>query len=234
MAEGLVLVVDDDPHIRDICRLYLAQSGFGVAEADNGEDALDAISRLQPDLVILDIMLPVQDGIQVLSEVRTRDQWLPVLMLTALGEEEHRIQGLRLGADDYLTKPFSPREMVARAEAILRRATLAAAGGVGGGDVIRVPGLTVDEPRRQAWRDGELLTLTPREFDLLLFLAASPGRSWSRTQLLEQVWGFDFEGDERTVDVHVTRLRAKLERPDGYRYIHTVWGVGYRFAVETA
>jgi DNA-binding response OmpR family regulator len=229
---GRVLVVDDDPHIREICRLYLAQAGFQVEEAADGEAALARIAAAPPDLVVLDILLPGRDGIHVLGAIRARDEWLPVLLLTALGDEDQRVRGLRLGADDYLTKPFSPRELVARAEAILRRARLAAPRAVDAAPVLEVPGLIVDQARRQAWRSGELLALTPREFDLLGFLVSHPGRVWTRSQLLEQVWGFDFEGDERTVDVHITRLRAKLEGRRDYRYIHTVWGVGYRFAVE--
>jgi DNA-binding response OmpR family regulator len=231
---GRILVVDDDPHIRDICRLYLERSGYRVLEAADGEEALRLISDNPPDLVVLDVLLPKRDGITVLTSVRERDQWVPVLMLTALGDEAERIRGLRTGADDYLTKPFSPRELVARVEAILRRAVLAsAARPEPSGQVYQVPGLVVDEGRRLAWRGGELLTLTPREFDLLCFLVAHPGRTWTRGQLLEHVWGFEYAGDERTVDVHITRLRNKLETDGRYRYLHTVWGVGYRFAVES-
>ncbi|MCL8208118.1 MAG: response regulator transcription factor [Actinomycetia bacterium] len=226
-----VLVVDDDANIRDICRLYLTQDGFRVDEAADGRAGLEAIARRPPDVVVLDIMLPEVDGIAVLTEIRRRDQWLPVLLLTALGDEEERIKGLTLGADDYLTKPFSPRELVARVRALVRRSTLVPPSG----QVWRVPGLVVDEGRRQAWRDGEPLALTPREFDLLAYFIRHPNQTLSRSQLLENVWGFDFEGEDRTVDVHITRLRAKLEDGrGGIRYLHTVWGVGYRFEVVGA
>lgn len=228
------LVVDDDPHIRDICRLYLEEAGFTVAEAGNGQEALDLLDRWYPDVLVLDIMLPKIDGTEVLNRVRSRDQWLPVLMLTALGDESERIQGLSLGADDYLTKPFSPREMVARVQAVLRRALLVAEGKMRIPDADRrFPGLVVQVDQRQAWRDGEALTLTPREFDLLEYMVEHAGQVLRREVILERVWGFDFEGDDRTVDVHVTRLRSKLEPPGTrWRYIHTVWGTGYRFSAE--
>lgn len=226
-----VLVVDDDSHIRDICRLYLTQAQFQVEEAANGVEGLEFIQRHPPDLVVLDVMLPELDGIGLLTKIRERDQWLPVLMLTALGNEEQRIRGLTLGADDYLTKPFSPREMVARVQTLLRRAHSSVR--TQAGEVLRATGLIVDEGQHQAWREGQPLTLTPREFDLLSYFLRHPRQILTRTQLVEHVWGFDFEGEDRTVDVHVTRLRAKLEGANPqYRYIHTVWGVGYRFEVE--
>jgi DNA-binding response OmpR family regulator len=228
MANGVVLVVDDDARIRDICRRYLEQAAYVVLEAEDGEQALRVAAERRPDLVVLDILLPGRDGIQVLTELRQQDYWTPVLLLTALTAEDDRITGLKLGADDYLTKPFSPRELVARVEAVLRRVRR---GAQEGGDRIQAGAVTVDEAARKAWCGGMPLTLTPREFDLLAHLVRHPGRTWTRAQLLEQVWGFDFEGDERTVDVHITRLRAKLEQHGASRYIETVWGVGYRFVV---
>lgn len=226
-----ILVVDDEPAIREICRLYLEQAGYQVEEASDGDAALDAVEHHPSDLVVLDIMLPGLDGLEVLDRIRARDQWLPVLLLSALTSEDSRIGGLMQGADDYLTKPFAPRELVARVGVILRRL---AVGPIPDGQVIRVPGLVVDEVQRQVWRGGQPLTLTPREFDLLTFLIRHARQTQSRDRLLTAVWGLDFEGDDRTIDVHITRLRSKLERlADGYRYIHTVWGVGYRFEVET-
>ncbi|NMP21022.1 response regulator transcription factor [Sulfobacillus harzensis] len=223
-----VLVVDDDAHIRELCRLYLTHDGFVVDEAVDGQEALDAINGNAYDLVVLDLMMPQVDGFDVLSEVRQRDQWLPVVMLTAMGDEEDRILGLDMGADDYVIKPFSPKELVARVKAVLRRAT--AEPPARPSTVIRHPGLMIDVEKRTAHAGQEALSLTPREFDLLAFLASNPRQIFSRDVLLDRVWGFEFEGDSRTVDVHVTRLRQKLlATSTPYEYLDTVWGQGYRF-----
>ncbi|WP_053960529.1 response regulator transcription factor [Sulfobacillus thermosulfidooxidans] len=226
--KSVILLVDDEDHIRELCRLYLQSAGFEVTEAADGLSALQKLEQQDVDLVVLDIMLPGIDGFEVLKTIRARQVWLPVVMLTAVGDEEDRIAGLEQGADDYLIKPFSPKELVARVKAVLRRAQSPIAPEEM--DVIRFPGLMLDASQRLATAGGEELTLTPREFDLLWFLASHPQQVFSRDQLLDRVWGFDFEGDGRTVDVHITRLRQKLlKTPSPYQYVETVWGQGYRF-----
>ena len=226
-----ILVVDDEQHIRELCRIYLEKAGYSVIEAGNGAQTLELLQRHTIDLVVLDIMLPEVDGWQVLKAIRQRDVWLPVVMLTAVGEEENRIEGLEAGADDYLIKPFSPRELVARVRAVLRRATVSLP--PEDVDSIRYPGLLLDYGRRLVTCGQDVLTLTPREFDLLWFLAQNPQQVFTREQLLDRVWGYDFEGDARTVDVHVTRLRHKLLASSSpYTYLETAWGQGYRFRPE--
>lgn len=223
-----VLVVDDDAHIRELCRLYLTHDGFLVDEAADGQEALDAIEHNAYDVVVLDLMMPRVDGFDVLSDVRGRDGWLPVVMLTAMGDEEDRILGLDMGADDYVIKPFSPKELVARVKAVLRRATAEPL--AHDATAIRHPGLLVDVEKRTVYAGQEPVTLTPREFDLLAFLASHPRQILTRDVLLDRVWGFEFDGDSRTVDVHVTRLRQKLLATSApYEYLETVWGQGYRF-----
>lgn len=230
-AAATLLVVDDEPHIRELCRMYLERAGYGVMEAGSGDQALEILEHHAIDLVVLDIMLPVVDGWEVLTTVRGRDVWLPVVMLTAVGEEEDRITGLEAGADDYLIKPFSPRELVARVRAVMRRASAI----LPPEDVetMRFPSLMLDYSRRLCVCGQDTLSLTPREFDLLWFLAKHPQQVFSREQLLDRVWGFDFDGDARTVDVHITRLRHKLVHSSSpYAYLETVWGQGYRFKPE--
>jgi DNA-binding response OmpR family regulator len=229
-----VLVVDDDATVSDVVRRYLERAGYEVALAGDGFGALDAVARRRPELVVLDLMLPGLDGLEVCRRLRAGDPELPIVMLTALGEESDRLAGLELGADDYVTKPFSPRELVLRVQSVLRRAARAAeptaehlAEHLADGD------LTVDAPRRLARLRGEELALTVREFDLLVFLMRHPGRAFRRAELLEGVWGWTF-GDQSTVTVHVRRLREKIEEnPAAPRRIVTVWGVGYRYEVGT-
>jgi DNA-binding response OmpR family regulator len=220
-----VLVVDDDLTVRDVVRRYLERAGHQVALADNGEDALAWIARHEPDLVVLDLMLPGIDGLEVCRRLRETSA-VPVVMLTALGEEENRIAGLQLGADDYVTKPFSPRELALRVSSVLRRTggmTPPAAKELADGD------LRLDVAARTALLRGGELSLTTREFDLLAFLLSNPGEAFTREQLLEKVWGWDF-GDQSTVTVHVRRLREKIEAvPAKPVRIATVWGVGYRY-----
>lgn len=224
----VILLVDDEDHIRELCRLYLQSAEFEIVEAADGLSALKKLERKAVDLVVLDIMLPGIDGFGVLKAIRERQVWLPVVMLTAVGDEEDRIAGLEQGADDYLIKPFSPKELVARVRAVLRRTQ--APQTLEEMEILRFPGLMLDAQQRLATAGGEVLTLTPREFDLLWFLAQHPQQVFSRTQLLDRVWGFDFEGDGRTVDVHITRLRQKLMKAaSDYQYVETVWGQGYRF-----
>jgi DNA-binding response OmpR family regulator len=221
-----VLVVDDDLTVRDVVRRYLELAGHQVALADNGEDALAWIAENDPDLVVLDLMLRGIDGLEVCRRLRQTSA-VPVVMLTALGEEENRIAGLQLGADDYVTKPFSPRELALRVSSVLRRSGAAqpalAAKELFDGD------LRLDIAARRATLAGVDLALTTREFDLLVFLLTHPGQAFTREQLLERVWGWDF-GDQSTVTVHVRRLREKIEAaPAKPTRIATVWGVGYRY-----
>ena len=223
------LLVDDDGHIRELCRMYMSHGGFAVEEAKDGREAVARIDKEPFDLVVLDLMLPELDGFDVLERIRGRDEWLPVIMLTAMGDEEDRILGLEMGADDYIIKPFSPKELVARAKAVLRRAQQRP-GGSGGETRIRHPGLLIDVQERLVQAGEDQLNLTPREFDLLCFLARHPKQIFTRDHLLDRVWGIDFEGDNRTVDVHVTRIRQKLLASSSpYDYLDTVWGRGYRF-----
>jgi len=220
-----VLVVDDDPTVSDVVRRYLEQDGCQVRLAADGADGLAAVAADVPDLVVLDLMMPGIDGIEVCRRLRRQLPALPVIMLTALGEEADRVLGLEVGADDYVTKPFSPRELVLRIRSVLRRSAPAA----GPPAYVRDGGLTLDTARRLAELDGTPLALTVREFDLLMFLLRHPGRAWSRAELLDKVWGWQF-GDQSTVTVHVRRLREKIEPdPAEPRRILTVWGIGYRY-----
>ncbi|GAA3065325.1 response regulator transcription factor [Actinokineospora globicatena] len=221
MATGRVLVVDDDVTVSDVVRRYLERDGHHVVLAGTGEDALRLVDADRPDLVVLDLMLPGIDGVEVCRRLRGA---IPVIMLTALGEEENRIAGLRLGADDYVTKPFSPRELALRVQSVLRRAApRPTARELHDGD------LRLDGTARTATLAGVELALTGREFDLLEFLMSHPGEAFTRAELLARVWGWDF-GDQSTVTVHVRRLREKVERvPAAPSRISTVWGVGYRY-----
>ncbi|MGH3486938.1 MAG: response regulator transcription factor [Actinopolymorphaceae bacterium] len=234
-----VLVVDDDVMVRDVVRRYLERSGHEVIMAGDGETALMLVDEHRPDLVVLDLMLPGMGGIEVCARIR-RSSALPVLMLTALGEEDDRIVGLEVGADDYVTKPFSPRELALRVLSILRRSDGdgrqsvdgPASSGADGGHAPRQLAdgdLVLDLAARRASLDGRPLALTIREFDLLSFLIGHPDTAFTRAQLLERVWDWDF-GDQSTVTVHVRRLREKIEPvPTQPRRIVTVWGVGYRY-----
>jgi DNA-binding response OmpR family regulator len=224
-----VIVVDDDPTVSDVVRRYLERAEYEVTLAADGPSALDAAARRRPDLVVLDLMLPGIDGLEVCRRLRGQDPDLPVVMLTALGDEADRVVGLSLGADDYVTKPFSPRELVLRVQSVLRRASRAAEPASGGPEVLHDGDLVVDVPRRVARLRGVELALTVREFDLLTFLMRNPGRAFRRGDLLDAVWGWTF-GDQSTVTVHVRRLREKIEEDSSTpRRIVTVWGVGYRY-----
>ena len=232
-TRGTVLVVDDEPTIVEVVARYLARAGFMAREAFDGPGAVEAARQHRPDLVVLDVMLPGFDGIEVMRRLHELPgEPVPVILLTARAEESDRLTGLRRGADDYVVKPFSPAELIARVEAVLRRA--ARTGAALDDDAELEPivhgSLTIDQAARTGALDGEQLSLTMREYDLLRFLAARPGRVFSRDQLMEEVWGYDFYTDTSTVTVHVRRLRAKLEPDPAHpRFIETVWGVGYRF-----
>ncbi|MFJ9350867.1 response regulator transcription factor [Streptomyces sp. NPDC101237] len=227
-AATRVLVVDDDPTVAEVVTGYLDRAGYLVDHADDGPAALARAAAHWPDLVVLDLMLPGMDGLEVCRRLRGRAP-VPVIMLTARGDEDDRILGLEVGADDYVTKPFSPRELVLRVESVLRRARPAPAA-----RSFSTAGLTLDPGARRATRNGAELGLTLREFDLLAFFLRNPGRAFGREDLMREVWGWDF-GDLSTVTVHVRRLRAKVEDdPARPRLIQTVWGVGYRFDAEAA
>jgi len=221
-----VLVVDDEPTIREIVVSYLERDGFKTLEAADGNRARELLESDPPDLVVLDLMLPGTDGLELCRWIRSRSR-LPVIMLTARGEESDRIVGLELGADDYVTKPFSPRELTARVRTVLRRAEPDAASE----DRLSYDGLVIDSGTREVTRNDDLLRLTAREFDLLWFLASHPRRVFSREQLMRRVWGYSAALDTGTVTVHMRRLREKIEDdPSHPRHLETVWGVGYRFA----
>jgi two-component system alkaline phosphatase synthesis response regulator PhoP len=220
-----ILVVDDEANIRDLAALYLEKEGFTVDAAGGGHDALGQFERNPPSLVILDVMMPGMDGFEVCRELRRRSD-VPILMLTARNEDIDKIVGLELGADDYMTKPFNPREMVARVKAILRRYE----GGRRPQNAITLANLSVDKARREAKVDGSELGLRTKEFDLLIAFVENPGIALTRDQLLETVWGYDYAGETRTVDVHVQHLRSKLSGA-GVQ-IETLRGVGYKL-VET-
>ncbi|MET7869749.1 response regulator transcription factor [Streptomyces cyaneofuscatus] len=225
-ARGRVLVVDDDPTVAEVVVGYLHRAGYAVERAGDGPAALERFAAARPDLVVLDLMLPAMDGFEVCRRMRAHGP-VPVIMLTARGDEEDRILGLETGADDYVTKPFSPRELVLRVESVLRRAG-AGAPAAEGARPLSGAGLRLDPVARSASRAGAGLALTLREFDLLAFLLRHPGRAFGREELMREVWGWDF-GDLSTVTVHIRRLRGKVEEdPARPRLIRTVWGVGYR------
>jgi len=222
-----VLVVDDEPTIADVVARYLQRAGFQTRVAQDGPQAIAMSAERAPDLVVLDVMLPGFDGLEVMRRLHEREHQRPaVILLTAKGEESDRIAGLRRGADDYVVKPFSPGELVARVQAVLRR-------GVGArldAQPLEFESLRIDPSARTAHVAGDQVLLTPREFDLLLFLASHPGAVFSRAQLMELVWQFPSYSDSSTVTVHIRRLRAKIEpEPENPTFIQTVWGVGYRF-----
>jgi DNA-binding response OmpR family regulator len=226
-----VLVVDDEPHIRTVLRGYLEAEGFAVSEAADGEAAVRQVRQSPPDLVLLDVMLPGIDGLEVLRQLRTFSD-VYVILVTARTEEVDKLVGLGVGADDYVTKPFSPREVAARVKAVLRRDR-----GMrdAGGAVLRFEGLSIDRDAREVRVDGTAVSLSALEFDVLAALADAPGRVFSRRQLLERVWGYDFFGDERVVDVHIRSLRARLgDDAAKPRLIATVRGVGYKFTGRPA
>jgi len=224
-AMTTVLVVDDEPIVRDVVVRYLQRDGFDTLEAADGESARRLIEEGSPQLVVLDVMLPGTDGLALCRWIRSRGE-LPVIMLTARGEEADRIVGLELGADDYVTKPFSPRELAVRVRTVLRRTAHASLPK----ERLELDRLVIDARTREVTLDGALLRLTAKEFDLLFFLASHPRQVFSRGQLMDRVWGYAIALDTGTVTVHVQRLRSKIELdPKSPQHLETVWGVGYRF-----
>jgi two-component system alkaline phosphatase synthesis response regulator PhoP len=224
-----ILVVDDELKIVQLARDYFEHAGFRVVVAADGDTALAAARREQPDLIVLDLGLPRRDGLDVARELR-RSSDVPIIMLTARGEETDRLIGLELGADDYIIKPFSPKELVARARAVLRRSEATAAAPT---SVVRIADVVLDLPKLKVERAGVVINLTPTEFQILTVLAGQPGRVFTRAQLLDAVQGVAFDSYERAIDAHIKNIRRKLEpEPSQPRYVQTVYGVGYRFAEE--
>lgn len=222
-----ILVADDEQEMRDLIRAYLERENYRVDEAADGYEVLQKVQNNQYDLLLLDIMMPELDGFSTCVQLR-RFSNIPIVFLSALGEELDRVQGLRIGGDDYIVKPFSPRELMARIEAILRRTKPLTS--TQPQDMLQYGNLRIDARGRAVYVNDEEITLTPKEFELLYFLAQHEGQVFSREQLLNQIWGFDYTGQERTVDTHVKTIRIKLKK-EGER-IKTVWGVGYKFEAE--
>ncbi|MDD2533408.1 MAG: response regulator transcription factor [Eubacteriales bacterium] len=231
------LIVDDDPHISELLRLYFNKDGFDVVSCFDGIEAIERFPQAQPDIVILDLMLPGKDGYDVLRDIR-RHSNVPVIMLTARGDTLDKVVGLELGADDYVQKPFEPKELMARVKAVLRRAEPDGElqknpSDQTAGEWVEYPGIRIDKSRYSVTVSGQNLEMPPKELELLFFLSSHPNRVFTREQLLENIWGFDFFGESRTVDVHIKRIREKIEdmgeHPDWQ--IKTVWGVGYKFEV---
>ena len=220
-----ILIVDDDPHLRELSGVFLQREGFDVSEAANGVEALSFLENRKVDLVILDIMMPQMDGWEVCQQLRAWHD-LPVLMLTAKGETSQKLKGFQVGADDYLVKPFEPLELVARVKALLKRYRIATSQRVQAGD------LQMDRKTFEIIVHGERLTLPLKEFELLFKLAGTPGRTFSRDQLIEDIWGYDFAGNERTLDVHINRLRERFPEDRHSFRIRTIRGLGYRLEVD--
>jgi len=227
-----ILVVEDDPGISDLVRLHLEEAGYAVETAPDGRTGLDRSAESRFDLIVLDLMFPSgPDGLEVCRQLRARPEYTPILMLTARATEVDRVVGLEMGADDYLTKPFGVRELVARVKALFRRIEVLEESSVeDSARAIEVKGLRINPERREVSVDGQLIKLTAKEFDLLVHFARNPGRVFQRSQLLDAVWGYAHAGYEHTVNAHINRLRSKIERdPSQPTYIQTVWGIGYKF-----
>jgi len=222
-----ILVVDDDRNIAELISLYLQKEGFETKEVYNGREAVEIFHAYAPFLVLLDLMLPGMDGYKICEEIR-KTSLVPIIMLTAKGETFDKVKGLELGADDYIVKPFDPSELVARVKAVLRRYEHKE----NTNQIIELPNLTIDPVRHVVTYHGKELELPPKEFELLYYLANHPGRSFNRDELLLECWGYDFPGDTRTVDVHIMRIREKLNKNDNWA-IKTVWGIGYKLEVPT-
>lgn len=223
-----ILVVDDDQHIAELISLYLMKDGYDTQEVYDGKQALEAVTTYEPNLILLDLMLPGMDGYQVCAEVRKTSK-VPIIMLTAKGETFDKVLGLELGADDYIVKPFDPKELVARVKAVLRRYEAGSAKEEeDDGQVLRYPDLEINLSNYTVMYHGKNVDFPPKEFELLYFLASNPKRVFTREQLLDRIWGYEYAGDTRTVDVHVKRIREKLNQDDEWG-IRTVWSVGYKF-----
>lgn len=227
MPNVRALIVDDDKHICELIRLYMEKEGYSAEVVYDGKSALERFKLNPPAIVVLDIMLPVLDGIEVLKEIR-RTSNIPVIMLTAKGETFDKVLGLELGADDYIVKPFEPKELIARIKAVLRRFETK----TNANKEVSYPNININLNTYELKLNGKITELPPKEIELLYFLASHPNKVFTRDQLLDEVWGYDFFGDSRTVDVHIKRLREKLEGYEDFWQLKTVWGVGYKFEVN--
>ena len=232
MALEKVLVVDDDPNICDVLRMYLENEGYSVILSYDGEEALVKFNALKPDIILLDVMLPTLDGWQVCREVRKKSS-VPIIMITAKGDTFDKVLGLELGADDYVLKPFDSKELVARVKAVLRRYQPAKpeTPAASRGKVVDYPGIEINLTNYAVTVDGKNVDMPPKELELLYFLASSPNQVFTREQLLDQIWGYEYVGDTRTVDVHIKRLREKIKDHPSWG-LSTVWGIGYKFEVK--
>ncbi len=234
LTKTTILVIEDDPDIADLLRIHLSDLGYSVERAEDGKTGLDKALNGNHALVILDLMLPILDGLEVCKRIRARDRHLPILMLTAKSEELDKVLGLELGADDYLTKPFSLRELIARVKALFRRIEIAQENTQQDTtQPLHFGDLVIDPEKRKVTLRAQTLELTAKEFDLLMLFAQHPGRAYSRQELLDLVWGYQYAGYSHTVNTHINRLRSKIEDdPSAPRYVKTVWGLGYRFAEQ--
>jgi DNA-binding response OmpR family regulator len=229
--QSTILIVEDNRDLLNLLEINLSDQGYVIHTSENGEDALEKYKNISPDLLILDVMLPRIDGLEVCKRIRKHDRSLPILMLTAKSEELDKVLGLELGADDYMTKPFSIRELLARIKAIFRRIDAQQEELKEGGRVLEFDHLILDTAKRKVTLHGETIELTSKEYDLLLLFFSNPGKSYSREELLNIVWGYSYEGYSHTVNSHINRLRSKIEEElSEPHFIRTVWGVGYRFA----
>lgn len=224
-----ILIVDDDEHISELISLYLIREGYDTKEVHDGKSALEAFKTYSPDLIMLDIMMPVMDGYEVCKEIR-KTSTVPIIMLTAKGDTIDKVLGLELGADDYIVKPFEAKEMVARVKAVLRRFDTGKAEKENS-KILKYENLEINMENYTVKYHGEFLNFPPKEFELLYFLAKRPNQVFTRDQLLDKIWGYEYIGDTRTVDVHIKRIREKFDQKDPWN-VKTVWGVGYKFEVE--
>ncbi len=230
-TKNKVLIVDDEANICELIRLYVEKEGYNAIIATDGAKAVEKFMQEKPDMVLLDIMLPVKDGWQVCREIRAVSD-TPIIMLTAKGETFDKVLGLELGADDYIVKPFEPKELVARMKAVLRRTEVRTAPQEESGDELVFDGLKIGRETYEIYLDGKKIVMPPKEFELLYFLAKNKNKVYTRDQLLDEIWGYEFFGDSRTVDVHIKRIREKIESEGKNWRLKTVWGVGYKFEVS--
>lgn len=231
VSKQKILIVDDDEHIAELISLYLTKERFDTRIEHDGQSAITAFKEYMPDVVLLDIMLPGKDGYQVCREIRMESN-VPIIMLSAKTEVFDKVLGLELGADDYMIKPFDSKELVARVKALLRRASQTTTTATGGAEVVKFPDLTVNLSNYEVIYKGETLEMAPKEIELLYFLASSPNQVFTREQLLDNIWGYEYAGDTRTVDVHIKRIREKIHDSDTWA-LSTVWGIGYKFEVHS-
>ena len=225
-----ILIVDDEENICELVRLYIEKEGFDAIIANDGQEAVAKFNKEKPDLILLDIMLPIKDGWQVCREIRAQSK-VPIIMLTAKGETFDKVLGLELGADDYVVKPFEPKELIARIRAVLRRSA-DSVDGKADEDELSFDGLKINQSTYEVYIDDKKVEMPPKEFELLYFLAKNTNKVFTRDQLLDEIWGYEFFGDSRTVDVHIKRIREKLEGENRTWALKTVWGVGYKFEVS--